>query len=120
MIWLNRMNWKAPVIQRRSFRFKRIRKSRTSKAAPNSSPMTETVGFVGVDDKYLAWLYIHPDYYRQGMRRRLLQSGLEVIGEGAWTVVLAGNANANQLYLSEGFREVRGLRVKTPAIPAHA
>jgi ribosomal protein S18 acetylase RimI-like enzyme len=65
------------------------------------------VGFVGLDGTYLAWLYIDPAYYHRGIGRRLLQKGLDMIGNGAWTIVLDGNANAIALYESEGFKEVR-------------
>lgn len=33
----------------------------------------KVVGFVGVDEKYLAWLYVDPDHYGQGIGRKLLQ-----------------------------------------------
>jgi ribosomal protein S18 acetylase RimI-like enzyme len=67
----------------------------------------EVVGFVGVDDKYLAWLYVDPGHYGRGIGRELLRIGIREIGEGAWTIVLDGNLNALKLYESEGFREVR-------------
>ena len=65
------------------------------------------VGFVGVDDKYLAWLYIDPQQYGKGIGRELLKIALQEIGEGAWTIVLDGNQKAIKLYESEGFREVK-------------
>jgi ribosomal protein S18 acetylase RimI-like enzyme len=65
------------------------------------------VGFVGVDDKYLAWLYVDPAYYHRGIGRLLLKKGLEAIGSDAWTIVLDGNKNAIRLYESEGFVEAR-------------
>ena len=65
------------------------------------------VGFVGVDDKYLAWLYIDPGQYGKGIGRELLRIGLREIGEGAWTIALDGNHKAIKLYESEGFREVK-------------
>ena len=65
------------------------------------------VGFVGVDDKYLAWLYVDPMQYGKGIGRELLRIGLEQIGERAWTIVLDGNRKAMKLYESEGFREVK-------------
>lgn len=65
------------------------------------------VGFVGVDDKYLAWLYVDPQHYGKGLGRELLRMGLGEIGEGAWPIVLAGNHKAIILYESEGFREVK-------------
>lgn len=63
------------------------------------------VGFVGVDEDYLAWLYVDPSYYGKGIGRELLRIGIREIGEGAWTIVLDGNKSAIALYESEGFRE---------------
>ena len=63
------------------------------------------VGFVGVDEDYLAWLYIDPSYYGKGIGRELLRIGIREIGEGAWTIVLDGNKSAIKLYESEGFQE---------------
>lgn len=65
----------------------------------------QVVGFVGVDGDYLAWLYVDPDYYGQGIGRELLRIGIREIGAGAWTVVLDGNKKAIALYESEGFHE---------------
>lgn len=65
------------------------------------------VGFVGVDDDYLAWLYVDPSHYKKGIGRELLRIGIREIGEFAWTVVLDGNHKAISLYESEGFREVK-------------
>src|SRR5262245_52141417 len=64
-------------------------------------------GFVGVDDKYLAWLYVDPSQYGKGIGHQLLNFALQQIGEQAWTIVLAGNLKAIKLYESEGFREVK-------------
>ncbi len=64
------------------------------------------VGFVGTQETYLGWLYVHPDYYSRGIGRKLLQAGAEQIGGKAWTIVLAGNTRARDLYNSEGFKEV--------------
>ncbi|MBT3189085.1 MAG: GNAT family N-acetyltransferase [Anaerolineae bacterium] len=77
----------------------------------------EVVGFVGVDGTYLAWLYVNPDYYHQGIGRRLLQNGIETIGSGAWTIVLDGNKNAISLYKSEGFIEARRFKSDNAGYP---
>jgi len=63
-------------------------------------------GFIGVDERYIGWLYIHPDFYRKGLGRELLKEGLKLINERAWTIALAGNSPAINLYQSEGFIEV--------------
>ena len=67
----------------------------------------KVVGFVGLDDKYLAWLYIDPSHYGKGIGRELLKMGIHEIGAGAWTIVLDGNHRAISLYESEGFQEVK-------------
>jgi len=64
------------------------------------------VGFVGVDEDYLAWLYVAPSHYGKGIGRELLRIGIREIGEGAWTIVLDGNKSAIKLYESEGFQEI--------------
>jgi len=65
------------------------------------------VGFAAVDEKYVSFLYVDPDYYSQGIGRRLLQMCVKSAGEGAWTIVLDKNFPAIKLYESEGFKEVR-------------
>ena len=65
------------------------------------------VGFVGVNDSYLSWLYVDPAYHRQGIGRRLLRLGLAMAGPKAWTICLAGNEPALKLYASEGLAETR-------------
>ena len=66
----------------------------------------QVVGFVGIHEGYLGWLYVHPDYYGRGIGRKLLQTGLRLIDGKAWTIALAGNTRALKLYQSEGFSEV--------------
>lgn len=64
------------------------------------------VGFVGVDDEYLSWLYVDPAFYGRGIGRELLRLGVRLIGPQAWTVALARNVRARRLYESEGFQVV--------------
>ncbi len=66
----------------------------------------QVVGFVGVDEDLLSWLYVDPDHFGQGIGRELLQLGLELTGPHAWTVVLSKNTRARRLYASEGFQVV--------------
>jgi len=67
----------------------------------------QVVGFSAIDEKYVSFLYVDPDYYHQGIGRKLIQMSVETIGEGAWTIVLDRNYPAIKLYESEGFKEVR-------------
>lgn len=66
----------------------------------------DIVGFIGVDETLISWLYVEPDYFGLGIGRELLQLGMELAGPRAWTVVLSGNARARKLYASEGFHVV--------------
>ena len=66
----------------------------------------KVVGFSAIDEKYVSFLYIDPDYYKQGIGRKLLQMAYQAIGPGAWTIVLHNNQPAIKLYESEGFKEV--------------
>ena len=64
----------------------------------------EVVGFSAVDGGYVGWLYVHPEFHRQGIGRRLLREALELVEGEAWTIVLDGNESAINLYRDEGFR----------------
>lgn len=64
------------------------------------------VGFSSIDGTCVSFLYVDPDYYRQGIGRKLLQIAVDAIGPGAWTIVLHNNKHAIGLYESEGFKEV--------------
>ena len=67
----------------------------------------KVVGFGAVDEKYVSFLYVNPDYYGQGIGRKLLQMSVDAAGPSAWTIVLYKNYPAIGLYESEGFKEVR-------------
>ena len=63
----------------------------------------DIVGFAGIDDPYLAWLYVDPAHYRRGIGRALLQHCLARLGADAWTQACGNNEAALELYRSEGF-----------------
>ena len=64
---------------------------------------SDVVGFGGVDDPYLAWLYVDPAYYRRGIGRALLRHCIARMSDDAWTRACGNNTAALGLYLSEGF-----------------
>lgn len=68
-----------------------------------TTPDVGIVGFAGVEDRYVAWLYVDPDWHGQGIGRQLLRRALAATGSKAWTIALAGNEPALSLYRSEGF-----------------
>ena len=63
----------------------------------------EIVAFAGIDEPYLAWLYVDPARYRRGIGRALLRHCLDRLSEDAWTQACGNNEPAITLYLSEGF-----------------
>jgi ribosomal protein S18 acetylase RimI-like enzyme len=62
------------------------------------------VGFVAFSEDEITWLYVSPDYYRQGIGRKLLQQAIARCGKSVSTSVLKGNDAALHLYLSEDFK----------------
>lgn len=64
------------------------------------------LGFVAFADDEVTWLYVSPDYYRQGVGRLLLRHAISRCGKTVRTSVLSGNDAALQFYLSEGFQIV--------------
>ncbi len=63
----------------------------------------EVIGFAGIDDPYLAWLYVNPAHYRLGIGRALLRHCLDRTSDDAWTLACGNNTPALDLYLAEGF-----------------
>ena len=66
------------------------------------------VGFVAIDSEmtWITWLYVLPDFYRQGIGRKLLRQAIANCGSILYTSVLSGNDAALNLYQSEGFKIV--------------
>lgn len=62
------------------------------------------VGFVAFANNELTWLYVHPNQYKKGIARALLQKAIEQCDSNISTEVLSGNKSALRLYLSEGFK----------------
>jgi ribosomal protein S18 acetylase RimI-like enzyme len=62
------------------------------------------VGFIAFADDEVSWLYVSPDYYRQGIGKKLLRHAIDRCGKTVSTSVLSGNDAALHLYLSEGFK----------------
>ena len=77
----------------------------------------EVVGFVGVDDDEVSWLYVDPSANRQGIGRRLLKKGLAIIATKASCYVLEGNTPARNLYASEGFKVVHQFNSENNGYP---
>ena len=75
------------------------------------------VGFVGIDETEVTWLYVDPNTHGKGIGRRLLQEGLANIHTKASTYVLEGNTCARKLYKSEDFKEIKQFKSKNNGYP---
>lgn len=64
-------------------------------------------GFVAYSDEELTWLYVDPQYFRQGVGRALVQHAVADSIPAMTIELLEGNAPALALYLSEGFRVIK-------------
>ncbi len=60
------------------------------------------IGFAGVLQHYIGWLYLDPAYHGQGIGRALLREAITFAGPTPWTVCLRDNHPARSLYASEG------------------
>ena len=81
------------------------------------------LGFIGIGEGEVGWLYVRPDESRRGIGRRLLHRVLELIRQkndsSAETTVfvLEGNLPAIRLYESEGFLPVTSFKSKNNGYP---
>jgi len=69
----------------------------------------ETKPFVGPDEAGLKEIYVHPDYWGQGIGSVLLERGLELLPpdvEALKLEVLAGNDLGRSFYEARGFERV--------------
>jgi ribosomal protein S18 acetylase RimI-like enzyme len=62
-------------------------------------------GFVAYNQEELAWLYVDPNRYRQGLGSLLARAVMEARPEGLSIEVLQGNQAALDFYRSLGFVE---------------
>lgn len=75
----------------------------------------KTVGFTAFIEEELAWLYVHPEYQRQGIGKALGEFALgHMTAKEQAVEVLQGNEPARCLYRSLGFRETELLHGKMP------
>ena len=65
------------------------------------------VGFVSFYDAYITWLYVDPEFFRQGIGRRLLAEAVKRIGPEAWVNTMGGYEAALAMYQSAGFVVVK-------------
>ncbi|MEM7739023.1 MAG: N-acetyltransferase [Deinococcota bacterium] len=69
-------------------------------------------GFVAYSPDELAWIYVDPSAYRQGVGRALIKHAVANAGPVMEIEVLEGNTPALELYLSEGFKVIKRVEGK--------
>jgi len=83
----------------------------------------QIVGFIGMGDNEIGWLYVRPDVSRQGVGRSLLNHALGMIRQEDDTAratsvfVLEANEPAIALYRSAGFELVETFNSKNNGYP---
>jgi ribosomal protein S18 acetylase RimI-like enzyme len=61
------------------------------------------VGFMAMNQDFIDQLYIHPDYWRQGIGNALLRFARGLSPEHLWLYTLQVNVNARSFYEKNGF-----------------
>jgi len=61
------------------------------------------VAFMAMNNDFVDQLYIHPDYWRQGIGNALLNLARELSPEHVWLYTLQVNVNARTFYEKNGF-----------------
>jgi len=78
------------------------------------------VAFVSWWDDFISWLYVDPEYQRQGLGRHLIAAAMERTGDQAWATALAGNGASIGLFRSLGFEVVKRWADDCEGIPTEA
>jgi len=61
------------------------------------------IAFMAVENDFIDQLYVHPDYWRQGLGEMLLDFAKERFPEHLWLYTLQVNVNARAFYEKNGF-----------------
>lgn len=63
-------------------------------------------GFIAFNNDEIAWLYVDPSMYRNGVGKALVAEAIK-FARGSYTIeVLQGNTSALEFYTACGFREI--------------
>lgn len=61
------------------------------------------VAFMAMENDFIDQLYVHPDHWRQGIGKALLNSALERFPNHVWLYTLQVNVDARAFYEKHGF-----------------
>ncbi len=64
------------------------------------------VAFMAIKEDFIDHLYVHPDYWRQGIGERLLELARSLSPQRLWLYTLQINLNARAFYEKNGFTAV--------------
>lgn len=62
------------------------------------------VGFYGVQESEVTFFYVHPDDFRKGYGKQMIDKAVEEVGESIWVKVTANNFRAISLFEQRGFK----------------
>lgn len=78
-------------------------------------------GFIAFTEDEIAWLYVDPDFQKQGIASELIRHALkEMPADKIYLEVLKGNKNAKRLYEQFGFKTIQEESGKMPGNEAFA
>ena len=63
----------------------------------------QIIAFIAIADSFIDQLYVHPDYWRQGIGEMLLNFAREKSPDHLWLYTLQVNVNARAFYEKNGF-----------------
>ncbi|MEN8445562.1 MAG: GNAT family N-acetyltransferase [Cyanobacteria bacterium J06555_13] len=63
----------------------------------------QVVGFVCIENEELTWLYVSPDFHRQGIGRRLVEPVRPQLGRDGYVLTVLENTAAVKFYEQMGF-----------------
>jgi len=63
----------------------------------------QVVGFICIEDEELTWLYVHPDFHRQGIGRSLVEHVCPQLGQNGYVLTVLENTAAVKFYEQLGF-----------------
>ena len=64
------------------------------------------LAFMAIKDDFIDQLYVHPDHWRKGIGKQLLEHARALSPQGLWLYTLQINSNARAFYEKNGFKAV--------------
>lgn len=76
-----------------------------------------SVGFIAYSSSFISFLYVLPQFHRQGIGTELLRSALRLTERPVSVQIFSDNAIAANIYLRSGFKQTTSFTVTLNNIP---